>query len=100
MGIGENIQFHRERLGLSQGQLAARIGKTRSAISQYESGKIAPRMGVVEDLATALGVRKTDLIDGYYYIELPSEEDELIAIYRSLNDKQREVLMATARALK
>lgn len=101
MSIGENIQFYRERRGISQGQLAARVGKTRSAISQYESGKIVPRMGVVEDLATALGVKKTDLIETHYAaVTLPTEEDELLSIYRSLDERGRSMLMAAARALR
>lgn len=60
--IGENIRKLREGLDLSQPQLAERIGKTRSAVSQYESGKIVPRMGVIEDLAAVFKVSKSEII--------------------------------------
>lgn len=60
--IGENIQKLRESADLSQTQLGSRIGKTRSAVSQYESGKIIPRMGVIEDLATVFRVSKSEII--------------------------------------
>lgn len=60
--IGENIQKLRESVELSQTQLGAKIGKTRSAVSQYESGKIIPRMGVIEDLAAVFHVSKSEII--------------------------------------
>lgn len=60
--IGENIQKLRESADLSQTQLGSKIGKTRSAVSQYESGKIIPRMGVIEDLATVFRVSKSEII--------------------------------------
>ncbi|GEM_PF-208510 len=37
--IGRQIQRAREEAGLSQGELAARIGCTQSALSNYELGK-------------------------------------------------------------
>lgn len=52
----------REKNGMSQQQLADKLGKTRSAVSQYESGKIVPKMGVIEDLARIFGVPKSEII--------------------------------------
>lgn len=60
--IGENILKLREDSNFSQTELGKRIGKTRSAISQYESGKIVPRMGVIEDLAAVFKVSKSEII--------------------------------------
>ena len=64
--IGENIKRLREEAGMSQEQLAEKLEKTRSAISQYESGKIVPRMGVIEDLATIFDVSKSVIIGEQY----------------------------------
>lgn len=61
-GINNNIKRLREKADMSQEELGAKIGKTRSAISQYESGKIIPRMGVIEDLATLFQVQKSEII--------------------------------------
>lgn len=60
--IQDNITRLREESGMSQEQLGQKIGKTRSAISQYESGKIVPRMGVIEDLAAVFDVPKSEII--------------------------------------
>lgn len=37
--ISDNIKRLREDADMSQDQLGQRLGKTRSAISQYEAGK-------------------------------------------------------------
>lgn len=60
--IKDNIKRLRENADMSQEELGLKIGKTRSAISQYESGKIVPRMGVIEDIASLFGVQKSDII--------------------------------------
>ncbi len=60
--IHDNIKALREHAGYSQEDLGKKIGKTRSAISQYESGKIIPRMGVIENLATVFNVKKSEIL--------------------------------------
>ena len=101
--ISTNIRRLREDAGLSQERLAAKIGKTRSAISQYENGTSMPRMGVVEDLARALGVTKAELIEPhtviYTAMTIPVDEDELLALFRGMPSEKREQLLRIARAL-
>lgn len=60
--MGERIKEYRENLGLSQEALGNKIGKTRSAISQYESDVIVPRMGVIESLASVFNIDKAEII--------------------------------------
>lgn len=60
--IRDNIKRLRLQAGFSQENLGEKLGKTRSAISQYESGKIIPRMGVIEDMASLFGVSKSEII--------------------------------------
>lgn len=60
--IKDNIKELRERAGYSQEELGIKLGKTRSAVSQYESGKIIPRMGVIEELASIFGISKSEII--------------------------------------
>lgn len=98
--IDENIRRLRKHAGMSQAQLAGKIGRTRSAISQYESGMIIPRMGVIEDLATALRVAKSDIIgetQPYSYNSLSTNETELIGLYRRMEPEQQAVIISTAR---
>lgn len=60
--ISDNIKRLREDADMSQDQLGQRLGKTRSAISQYEAGKIIPRMGVIEDIAAIFNVPKSEIL--------------------------------------
>ena len=98
--IGENIRQLRKLAGMTQAQLADEIGRTRAAISQYESGMIIPRMGVIEDLARALRVSASSLI-GEAEISsnssLASDESELLRLYRQMGTDQRFILLSTAR---
>ena len=98
--IGWNIKDLRERRGLSQEELADMIGKTRSAVSQYESGKIVPRMGVIEDLASAFGVTKDVIINGFAHDDVVSaDERELLGMLRQMDEKKRAALLGVARAM-
>ena len=60
--IGENIRKYRNRLDLTQDQLADRIGVTWEMISRYERGESSP-MNKLDKLADALGIPITTLID-------------------------------------
>ena len=102
--IGENIKNLREKNGWSQADLAAKIGKTRSAISQYEHNDTTPRMGVIEDLARVFGVKKRDIIEQsitYAIVslenDLSNDEIELIKLFRQLPQKGKRSLIAGLR---
>ena len=95
--IGENIKKLREAAGMSQDQLGEKIGKTRSAVSQYESGKIVPRMGVIEDLSHVFMVSKVDIIgDGSGSADY---EQRIVALARMMDDDGRARLMEQAEFL-
>lgn len=96
--IGTNIRNLRERSGLSQEQLGTLIGKTRSAVSQYESDKIVPRMGVIEDLARVLMADKSEILDtGDKPGKLAPDERDLLAVYRSLSQWQKSLVLDHAK---
>jgi ribosome-binding protein aMBF1 (putative translation factor) len=47
----------REQLGLSQTQVAARMGTSQSSVARLESGEADARLSTVERLSAALGMR-------------------------------------------
>ena len=97
MTIGENIRSYRTAAGISQEQLAERIGKTRSAVSYYESGRITPRMYVIERIADVLGVSKLDIIEQRE--KLSGTERELLELSRAMNTQGQMQLLIYARGL-
>lgn len=53
------LAAHREALGLSQTEVAARMGTSQSAVARLEQGEADARLSTVERLAAALDVRVT-----------------------------------------
>ncbi|MBQ7649718.1 MAG: helix-turn-helix transcriptional regulator [Victivallales bacterium] len=52
--LGENIAQRRKKLGLSQKQVAERLGVTPEAMTRIEKGKIAPKLTRLEAIARIL----------------------------------------------
>jgi transcriptional regulator with XRE-family HTH domain len=60
--VGEQIAYHRKRLGLSQVELAGLIGRSDSWVSQVERGvRAIDRLSVLQKVADTLGVPVTEL---------------------------------------
>ena len=53
--IGARLQAEREKAGVTQSELARRIGTTKTAISRLENGGRDIRLSTVERIAHALG---------------------------------------------
>ena len=56
LGIGSKIRYERQKAGLTQAQLAKKIGVSESRISQYERGLENPRVCTLLKIADAIGV--------------------------------------------
>jgi ribosome-binding protein aMBF1 (putative translation factor) len=64
LAIAELVILHRTRTGLTQEDLASRMGTSVSAISRLESGFHVPSIDTLRKLAGALGGRvKIDIVD-------------------------------------
>ncbi|MGH3860741.1 helix-turn-helix domain-containing protein [Actinokineospora sp.] len=60
--LGRQVAFHRSRLGLSQRELAARLSRSESWVSQVERGvRQVDRMSVLEKIAEVLDVPLSEL---------------------------------------
>ena len=60
--FGNNIRACRERAGLTQEELAKRMGCTQSYISQIEQLDARPTLGTLQKLAEAIGCPVSDLV--------------------------------------
>lgn len=63
-GIGARLREERVRAGLSQRELARRLGLSASLISQLESGQSRPSVGTLYSIVTELGVSIDRVIRG------------------------------------
>lgn len=111
--VGRNIYSKRKRLGLTQEELAERIGIGQQSLSRMEKGRIAPKferlqiiadtlMCPIADLFRENDPDTSDLVDRIVYIfhGLDARERELVlrhaegvaSVFREENQKKSEQL--------
>ncbi len=52
--LGQNISIQRKRLSITQKELASRLAISQDAMIRIEKGRIAPKMGRIQDIAKHL----------------------------------------------
>lgn len=62
MSVGANIRQLRDRAGMTQEELADKLGVARSTVTQWENGWSNPRMGMVQKLAGVFHVTSSDIV--------------------------------------
>ncbi|MDU4724860.1 helix-turn-helix transcriptional regulator [Clostridium sp.] len=83
MKIGSNIKLYRKQKGLTQKQLAEKIGTTDSAITRYESDSREPSIETITKIAAALEVPVGKLIE-YNTFNLTDSDAEKVDTYIDL----------------
>jgi len=86
--ISKNLIFYRKKCGLTQAQLAEKLGYTDKAISKWERGEGVPDVFILKDLANIFGVQVSTLLD-----------EEIKSPKRIVYTKRKSVLFAWAVAL-
>ncbi|MCM1167718.1 MAG: helix-turn-helix domain-containing protein [Lachnospiraceae bacterium] len=86
--VGDNITECRKRLGITQDELARRLGKSVKTVQRYESGTVDLPISILAEIAAALNVSVNYLI-GYTpsFIKLESLSD-VTAFLLELNNKE------------
>jgi len=54
--LAERVRNAREKLGITQAELAARIGSTQPAVARLEAGGVNPSLDTLARIADALGL--------------------------------------------
>lgn len=70
--IGQRLALLRKQHGLSQRELARRSGATNASISQIESGKVSPSVGVLKRLLDGIPMKMSE------FFALEEEKDTQI----------------------
>lgn len=87
MSIGRNIRYYRKKAGLTQQELAIKIGISRPGLGNYEGGGRTPNSVHICAIAKALNVS----IDALFSEELPLTLGEKIVnarLKKGLNQKE------------
>ena len=64
MNLGNNIKTLRKQVGLTQTELAEKLGVSDKAVSKWETGKCYPDIEILGTLAQFFGVTVNDLLSG------------------------------------
>jgi len=67
ISVGIRIRMIRETLGLSQGDLAKRVGLKRVSVTNIEVGRQRLLLDGIERFATALGTTPKHLLKGIWW---------------------------------
>ena len=87
--FAQNLRFYRRNLGITQEELARRVGTTRSSINNYESAKSEPNFEGLCYLTRELGVELDQLLLEQDYTvpyihtrQVTDDEAALLSAYR------------------
>lgn len=87
----------RKTLGIKQSELASRVGISRPYLAQIESGERNLTAKRQDEIAKALGVDPSDLVD--FSGASVQDEDLILRAFQSGSQKQREMFLAIARTV-
>lgn len=67
--VGDNLRMARMRKGLTQSDVAEKIGCAATCLTNWESGRINPPLEKLEAMCRVYGVSPLDILEGSYGIE-------------------------------
>ena len=101
--LGQKIRLARQRSGLTQEALAARISRTPESISNIERGLQQPGIATVQSLAKVLGLPLSELVGPTEEPRLSPErlrmEFQLRDLARRLNDRDLAIIVGQVQML-
>jgi len=83
--FGALVRHHRKRAGLSQAQLAEKIGRQPNAVQKLETGKSRPTFETLVRLAQALDVDVRDLFGIGDFAARDGNKDSLVRILKAVS---------------
>ncbi len=102
-GVAARIREARRALGLTQDELARRVGVSRSAVAQWETDRTGQVRANLARVAAVLGVSIGYLITGESETGLvnveTADERALLSLYRQIPEPGRSELLRNARRM-
>lgn len=71
--LNENIAFFRKKRGITQEELANALGVTNQAVSKWESGKCAPDIQLLPDIAEYFNISIDELFGRSVNSDIPTK---------------------------
>ena len=97
MKMSERIKERRHALGLTQEELATKLGLQKSAIAKYENGRVSNiKRSVISEMSRILDCSPTylmgfdDPVPSAASVSIEPDEEKLLSSYRKLNKTGKE----------
>ena len=90
--IGKYIAGKRKSLGMTQKQLAEKIGMSDKSVSKWERGVCLPDVSVYKELCSILGISLNEFLAGEDIAQenmIQKSETNIIEVIRDNIDKQK-----------
>ena len=95
MYIGENIKLQRTKAGLTQEELAQRLGVSNKLVWSWEKNRTEPKADAVQNMLKIFDCTIEDLTK-QISIDISYDEYLLIEMYRSVPNSQKQRIKAYA----
>lgn len=99
MQLRDNLRMYRRRMGMTQQEVADRLGVSRTSYTKYETGVCEPGLEMVIQLAKMFGTDintlfsdrpETAAVRDAAGEELSAEERDILLAYRSLKNENKD----------
>lgn len=103
--VAKNLLFYRKKAGLTQRELAEKLGVKNTAVSNWESGNNSVDIETLFHASKIFGVSLADMYGQYSTLDpapspaLTWDQQELLDSYEQLNDEGKEDLRKQARVM-
>ena len=95
MNLGENIKKYRKQKGLTQKELASKVGVAASTITKYEKGDLEPSLDTIKKIANVLDVPMAyiigDNLELGFQAHIKGYADDVNSYYKSPSDVKTEI---------
>ncbi|PLR79381.1 transcriptional regulator [Bacillus sp. V3-13] len=95
--IGENIRTCRERLNLSQKELAIKVRVGTATIEKYEAGEQLPDIQTILKISTALDVPASELLEKAYQTNPSGIDHEIEQLVKEIGTKKAKLILRKAK---
>lgn len=97
--IGDNIRTCRERVGMSQEELALKIRVGTHTIERYENGEQTPEMQTILKISTVLDVPASELMEQIYQTDHSGIDHEIEKLVKEIGTKKSKLILRKAKEI-
>lgn len=103
MNLSDNLKILRQKSGMSQRELAEKVGVSTSCVSKWESGHMLPQDEKLKAISSALGISKRELSPAKGPKSTPKaasplekDEKKLLSTFRGLDEFGKRAVLLVA----